>query len=79
MLGGTESIRSDLFVCDLCVQPIDHNHKGNGHVESSEPERKINTTSDSTAEQVFLFYTSEVTSHGPGLSKGFLGKKTNFT
>nr|XP_021330210.1 filamin-A isoform X3 [Danio rerio] len=50
----------------------------NGHGEASLSGPQINTTSDSSAEPVLLSDASKVICHGPGLSKGFLGRKNTF-
>ncbi len=50
----------------------------NSYEEPSLSDMEINTTSDSSAEPVFLSDASKVICHGPGLSKGFLGRKNTF-
>ncbi|XP_050952646.1 filamin-B isoform X3 [Labeo rohita] len=57
---------------------IDHNQMCNSYEEPSLSDTEINTTSDSSAEPVFLSDASKVICHGPGLSKGFLGHKNTF-
>ncbi|KAK2885697.1 hypothetical protein Q8A67_016534 [Cirrhinus molitorella] len=57
---------------------IDHNQMCNSYEEPSLSDTEINTTSDSSAEPVFLSDASKVICHGPGLSKGFLGRKNTF-
>ncbi|XP_043080224.1 filamin-A [Puntigrus tetrazona] len=56
----------------------DHIQMCNSHEEPSLSDTEINTTSDSSAEPVFLSDASKVICHGPGLSKGFLGRKNTF-
>lgn len=63
----------------LCSLPaIDHNQMCNSSEGPSLSDMEINTTSDSSAEPVFLSDASKVICHGPGLSKGFLGRKNTF-
>ncbi|XP_058619192.1 filamin-A isoform X2 [Onychostoma macrolepis] len=57
---------------------VDHNQMCNSYEEPSLSDMEINTTSDSSAEPVFLSDASKVICHGPGLSKGFLGRKNTF-
>ncbi len=73
----------EMFECvglmALCFFPaIDHNQMCNRYEEPSLSETVINTTSDSSAEPVFLSDASKVICHGPSLSKGFLGRKNTF-
>lgn len=58
--------------------PADQTQLCNGHEEASLSGPQINTTSDSSAEPVLLSDASKVICHGPGLSKGFLGRKNTF-
>uniref|UniRef100_A0A672NFU9 Filamin B, beta (actin binding protein 278) n=1 Tax=Sinocyclocheilus grahami TaxID=75366 RepID=A0A672NFU9_SINGR len=63
----------------LCSFPaIDHNQMCNSYEGPSLSDMEMNTTSDSSAEPVFLSDASKVICHGPGLSKGFLGRKNTF-
>ncbi|XP_059383627.1 filamin-B isoform X3 [Carassius carassius] len=57
---------------------IDHNQMCNSSERPSLSDMEMNTTSDSSAEPVFLSDASKVICHGPGLSKGFLGRKNTF-
>ncbi|XP_016320434.1 filamin-A [Sinocyclocheilus anshuiensis] len=57
---------------------IDHNQMCDSYEEPSLSDMEINTTSDSSAETVFLSDASKVICHGPGLSKSFLGRKNTF-
>lgn len=50
----------------------------NSYEEPSLSEMEINISSDSSAEPVFLSNASKVICHGPGLSKGILGRKNTF-
>ncbi|XP_056102359.1 filamin-A isoform X1 [Rhinichthys klamathensis goyatoka] len=56
----------------------DHNQMCNSYEEPSLSEMEINISSDSSAEPVFLSNASKVICHGPGLSKGILGRKNTF-
>ncbi|XP_067228456.1 filamin-B isoform X2 [Chanodichthys erythropterus] len=56
----------------------DHNQMCNRYEEPSQSELEINISSDSSAEPVFLSNASKVICHGPGLSKGILGRKNTF-
>ncbi|XP_048033232.1 filamin-B isoform X2 [Megalobrama amblycephala] len=56
----------------------DHNQMCNSYKEPSQSELEINISSDSSAEPVFLSNASKVICHGPGLSKGILGRKNTF-
>lgn len=50
----------------------------NSYEEPSLSEMEINISSDSSAEPVSLSNASKVICHGPGLSKGILGRKNTF-
>lgn len=65
-----------MVLCFLSV--IYHNQMCNSSEEPSLSDMEINTSSDSSAEPVFLSDASKVICHGPGLSKGFLGRKNTF-